>query len=171
MKIVWPGGRVSSTPSPSRWTSCPTAFRTKSVWTRQNMSAFFSNFVRQLHLFFFFFLLYLSQFSRSWPRKSLSRPWRRPLVRLHTRRQSMCSNPQWAPWWLTVAWRPELWCRMWLCDVTSCRRAWMMRCIIISVCVAGHNSHLNNSPAVCPVLGCQTLLKRKYNWTSIGWIK
>lgn len=33
MKTVWPGGGVSWTQSPSRWTSCPTAFRTRWVPT------------------------------------------------------------------------------------------------------------------------------------------
>lgn len=90
MKTVWPGGGVSWTQSPSRWTSCPTAFQTRWVptgspltgrsdrvsgcWSISWLSSCFGGNLWSVSVS-------LSVSSRSWLRRSRSRPWRKPSVR------------------------------------------------------------------------------------------
>lgn len=89
MKTVWPGGRVSWTQSPFRWTSCPTAFQTRWVPTGSPPAGRGDRvsgcwLIRWLVVMFWgksLIRLCLCVCSRSWLRRSRSRPWRKPSVR------------------------------------------------------------------------------------------
>lgn len=73
MKTDWPGGRVLLTPSPCRWTSCPTASQIRSV--RRFCSKIKDEFVCEGNT-----APVLCLSSHSWLKRSPLPPWRRPLV-------------------------------------------------------------------------------------------